>query len=219
MQFILLGYKTNAILSLFNILRYVITLKSSFNHHTNHISPSPNWPEHQPPDLSISTSAPLSEDATGAMDFNFWSEIGTDFLVKSNINNWISCSEDGGSFVTQMEGGLNCKVEKIIVPGVCEQVRPYRLVMGGGGPALFASSFYYYFETSETQRWPVADPCGMLSTNNLENIHDPSGWVYIRPEQTLDIPVHEVFDSGNPSGESYFKNKVRQRKNFSFHFF
>ena len=94
------------ILSLFNILRYAITKKSGFNHRTNHISPSPNWPEYQPPDLSISTSAPLSEDATGAMDFNLWTEIGTDFLIKSNINNWISCSEDGGSFVKHTEGGL-----------------------------------------------------------------------------------------------------------------
>ena len=141
------------------------------------------------------------KDTTGAMDFSLWREIGTDFLVKSNINNWISCSEDGGSLVTQIEGGLNCKVEKIIVPGLCEQVKPYRLAMQGGGPALYASDFYYYFETAMNTYWPVADPCGRKSTNHLEDMNDPSGWIYIRPEQTPDISIHQAFDEVDPSSE------------------
>ena len=157
-------------------------MKKYYADRHNHIAPSPNWPVHQPPDLPVSTSAPTSEDKTGAMDFNLWREIGTDFLVKSNINNWISCSEDGGSLVNQVSGGLKCEVEKIIVPGICEQVSPYRLVMAAYGPALYASDFYYYFETSFADHWPVADPCGRLSTNHLEDVNDPSGWVYLRPE-------------------------------------
>ena len=160
----------------------------------------------------------MSEDATGAMDFTLWRGIGKDFLVKSNINNWISCSEDGGSFVTQTDGGLKCKVERNIVPELCEQVSPYRLIMDGRGPALFASGFYYYFETSETQSWPVADPCGTTqSTNHLEEVNDPSGWIYIRPEQTPEISVHKVFDSGNPSGKSYFCDKSSTINRFSDH--
>ena len=135
------------------------------------------------------------------MNFSLWGEIGTDFLVKSNINNWISCSEDGGSLVTQTEGGLNCKVEKIIVPGVCEEVRPYRLVMHGRGPALHASNIYYYFETAIETNWPVTDPCGRISTNHLEDVNDPSGWVYIRPEEIPEVPVHYVFDAMNSSSE------------------
>ena len=135
---------------------------------------------HQPPHPPVSTSAPLSEDATGAMDFNLWKEIGTDFLVKSNIHNWISCSEDVGSFVAQKEGGLNCKAEKIIVSGICNQVKPNRLEMLSKGLALFANDTYYYFDTNVIDGFPTADPCGNNNTNNLEAVHDPSGWIYIR---------------------------------------
>ena len=133
------------------------------------------------------------------MDFNLWREIGKDFLVKSNINNWISCSEDGGSLITQTEGGLKCEVEKIVAPGVCEQVKPYRLVMHTYGPSLYASHYYYYFETSIVENWPVADPCGRISTNHLEDVNDPSGWVYLRPEQPPSTDVYHVYDSSNPS--------------------
>ena len=141
----------------------------------------------QPSDPPVSTSAPLSEDATGALNFTLWKEIGTDFLVKSNINNWISCSEDGGSFVAQEDGGLNCKVQKIIVPGNCDQVKPYRFVKLPKGPALFANDTYYYFDTSVIDGFPTADPCGNNSTNNLEDVHDPSGWIYIRTKQSSTI--------------------------------
>ena len=165
------------------MLRYAIALKSGYKDAINHISPSPNWPVNQPPDPPVSTSAPLSEDVTGALNFNLWKEIGTDFLVKSNINNWISCSEDGGSFVSQKDGGLNCKVQKIIVPGNCDQVKPNRFVKLPKGPALFANDTYYYFDTSVIDGFPTADPCGNKSTNNLEAVHDPSGWIYIRTEE------------------------------------
>ena len=139
---------------------------------------------HQPSDLPVSTSTPLSEDATGAMDFNLWREIGTNFLVESNINNWISCSEDGGSLVTQTAGGLNCKIEKITVHGNCEEVKPDRLVMQPNGPALSTSdNNYYYFDTSVVDGFPTADPCGMDSTNHVEDVYDPSGWIYIRTEE------------------------------------
>ena len=130
--------------------------------------------------------------------------------MKSNINNWISCSEDGGSLVTQTEGGLKCKVEKTIVVGVCEQVKPYRLVMHGRGPALYASDFYYYFETAMDTNWPVADPCGRISTNHLEDVNDPSGWIYIRSENTSNVSVHHVFNVMDPSSE-YFVIEVHQQ--------
>ena len=152
----------------------------------------------------------MSEDTTGSIDFSLWREIGTDFTVKSNINNWISCSEDGGSLVTQTEGGLKCKVEKTIVVGVCEQVKPYRLVMHGRGPALYASDFYYYFETAMDTSWPVADPCGRISTNHLEDVNDPSGWIYIRSEKTSNVSVHHVFNVMDPSSE-YFVTEVHQQ--------
>ena len=174
--------------------RYAASLTSFFDDDDfNHITPSPNWPVYQPPNLPVSTTTPLSEDETGAMNFSNWKEIGTDFLIKSNINNWISCSESGGSLVTQTE-------KQVIVPSLCEQVKPYRLVMQAFGPALYASNYYYYFETSVTTNWPVADPCGRSSTNQRNDINDPSGWIYLRPERTPNISVHHIHDTANPTG-------------------
>ena len=121
--------------------RYATSLNPVFDDGFNHITPSPNWPVYQPPNLPVSTTSPLSEDETGAMNFSNWREIGTDFLIKSNINNWISCSESGGSLVTQTEGGLTCNIEQVIVPGLCEQVKPYRLVMAPTWSCFICQSF------------------------------------------------------------------------------
>ena len=135
------------------------------------------------------------------MNFDIWKETGTDFLIKTNINNWISCSEDGGSLVNQREGGLICNVEKVIVPGVCEQVRPYRLVAHSRGTSLYASGHYYYLETTNAEHWPVADPCGTTAINHRNDVYNPSGWIYLRPEQTPNISVHHVYDTANPTGK------------------
>ena len=42
-----------------------------------------------------STTIPLSEDQTGAMDYPLWRNLGSDFMVKSNINNWLACLSKG----------------------------------------------------------------------------------------------------------------------------
>ena len=43
----------------------------------------------------VSTTIPLNENRREAMEFSWWSLIGSEFLVKSNINNWLACSPDG----------------------------------------------------------------------------------------------------------------------------
>ena len=145
--------------------------------------------------------------------FSNWQEIGTNFLIKSNINNWISCSEAGGSLVTQTEGGVAYNIGQMIVPGLCEQVKSYRLMMLPFGSALYVSEFYYYFEMSVTTNWPVADPCGRESLNQRNNINDPSGWIYLRPEQTPNISVHHIHDTANPTCK-YLHFKANGNLNF-----
>ena len=148
----------------------------------------------------------LSEDQSGALAFSIWSEFGEDFLVKSNINNWITCSPNGGSIAEYKHGSVKCKLVKIIVPGICEDVVPHILHIGSGrkGPALGARHYYYYFELNSVTDWPVADPCGLSETNHLKNVPDPSGWIYLRESTiTPDINVIHVRNESDSAGISF----------------
>ena len=118
---------------------------------SNYIAPSPTW-SYSTKAVSVSTNYPLSEDQTGALAFFNWGEFGEDFLIKSNINNWVSCSPNGGSLVKFKHGSVNCKIVKTMVSDVCKHVVPHILLLKPAwfGPALFARDFYYYFEVSST---------------------------------------------------------------------
>ena len=39
-----------------------------------------------------------------------------------------------------------------------------------------------------------------LSMNQRNYINDPSGWIYLRPEQTPNISVHLIHETANPTG-------------------
>ena len=134
------------------------------------------------------------------MTFSIWSELGEDFLVKSNINNWIACSPNGGSIAEFKHGSVKCKLVKIIVPGICENVVPHILRIGSGrkGPALGARHYYYYFELNN-----MIDSCGLSETNHLKNVLDPSGWIYLRESAiTPDINVIHVRNESYSAGTS-----------------
>ena len=135
---------------------------NNFDSVSNYITPSPSWP-YSTQATTVSITIPLSEDQTGALNFPIWREFGEDFLVKSNINNWVTCSPNGGSIAEYKHGPVKCKLVKIIVPGICEDVVPHMLHLGSTkkGPSLYARHFYYYFEVNSASDWPVADPCGI----------------------------------------------------------
>ena len=123
--------------------------------------------------------------------------------MKSNINNWVACSPNGGSLVTLQDGSVKCKLVNIKVPDVCENVVPHFLVISSTlyGPAIFARYYYYYFDVSSAKNFPVADPCGSAGTNHLPNIPVPSGWIYLR--ESADIPdanVIHVMNDNNSAG-------------------
>ena len=174
---------------------------------SNCIAPSPSW-SFSTKAASVSNTIPLSENQTGALDFPNWIEFGEDFLVKSNINNWVRCSPNGGSLAGYKHGSVKCEIVKVMVPGVCEDVVPHILLLPSAwyGPALFAKDFYYYFDVSSATNWPVADPCGSRGTNHLPNIPDPSGWLYLRESPaTAKIDVIHVKNSSNPTGTGFFR--------------
>ena len=69
-----------------------------------------------------------SETDFNAMDFLFWTNLGTNFLIKSNTNNWISCSEGTGSLVNWRSGSLTCKIAKRVTKN-CLKVLPNAIVV------------------------------------------------------------------------------------------
>ena len=114
-----------------------------------------------------------------AMDVALWSTIGKEFLIKSNINNWIACKEGTGSLVQQKAGSVTCKLVKQ-VSEQCAGVVPKSFSLDSNGPYLFSSSTYYYFDGRTTDSWPVHDPCGLVQANQLKGVVNPHGNIFVR---------------------------------------
>ena len=76
------------------VYSYTFTNYNSFTTQSNALTPRPNWPPNNT-NVLISTTPPLNESSLGAVDWNQWNEIGHEFMVKSNINDWIVCKPDG----------------------------------------------------------------------------------------------------------------------------
>ena len=98
---------------------------NSFTSGSNAVTPRPNWPA-SGANVPISTTPSLSESSRGAVDWNLWKDIGKEFMVKSNINDWVVCQQNGGSLVTKKEGSLSCKNIKNMATA-CSSVTPYRI--------------------------------------------------------------------------------------------
>ena len=176
---------------------------SSFTSGSNYLTPSPNW-SYKPNNLDrpISTTPPSSESDKGSVNFGLWKELGKDILVKNNINNWITCSENGGSIVDNRSGPISCNVTKVIVEGQCEDVVPFVIEKHGASVSLSAQSgMYYNLYTGDSSSWPVSDPCGAGGQRQLTEVEEPGGWLYVREPDPFNPQVIEVFDTKNESGK------------------
>ncbi len=107
------------------VYSYTFTNYDDFFQGSNAVTPRPTWSA-QGADVEISTVAPLNETALGAMDYELWQNIGEEFLIKSNINDWIICEPDGGSLVRGVDGELTCINIKNVATA-CEGVKPFRI--------------------------------------------------------------------------------------------
>ena len=160
------------------VYSYTFTNYSSFRSGSNAVTPRPNWPV-KSATVPISTTPPLSESSLGALNWNLWKDIGKEFMVKSNINDWIVCQPSGGSIVTRKQGSLSCQNVKNVAT-TCSGVVPYNIYWYSRGPTLHASSYYYYFDGGARSNWPVHDPCGKSNETQKKGVSNPGGQIYLR---------------------------------------
>ena len=160
------------------VYSYTFTDYNSFDSGSNAVTPRPNWPASYA-NVPISTTPPRSESSRGAVAWNLWKDIGKEFMIKSNINDWIVCQPSGGSIVTKKEGSLSCQNVKNVVT-TCSGVAPYRIIWYSRGPSFFASSWYYDFDGSTRGGWPTHDPCGKNSKYHKKVVSNPGGQIYLR---------------------------------------
>ena len=123
--------------------------------------------------FSVSKTVPLSETQHEAVNFALRRSIGKEFLIKSNINNWIACKEGTGSLVQWKAGSLSCKLVKQ-VSKQCDGKVPKSFVFYTGGPSLNAGSLYYYFDGNTKSSWPTHNPCGANRQNQLKKRAKPT---------------------------------------------
>ena len=166
---------------------YSFTNYSHFNDHSNAITPRPNWPAKNEVNVPISTISPLNETDYNAMNFSLWKKLGRQFLIKSNINNWLMCQPITGSLVDWQKGDVNCTITKYVAdPGESASAPSKFSPYINYGPMFHSSgrwdSSFYYFNGYTGKYWPTHDPCGRNGPNQKKNVLDPHGNIFIRAE-------------------------------------
>lgn len=181
------------------VYSYTFTAFDCFNCGKNALTPRPSWPAKgnfgkTPAKFTrLSTTAPQSESDYNAMDFSLWKDVGREFMIKSNINNWIKCTEESGSLLRWRSGSINCRVVRDIT-GKCTRIAPNKIettVHDSFGDhdlgvnlynSYVTSSLkcYYYLETSTNGvNWPTHDPCGKNEKSHMK-VENPHGNIYVR---------------------------------------
>ncbi len=154
----------------------------NFQSSSNAVTPIPSWANGDfTTNVEVSTVPPLNEMEKGALAFNLWNNIGSEFMVKSTINNWIKCKPGSGSLVSMTTGSVNCEAVHEVVECFGQVNVPNKLAMYKRGPALdLDSPHYYYWDGSTLGNWPTADPCSKNEANQKKGVADPRGAIYIK---------------------------------------
>jgi hypothetical protein len=172
-----------------SVLMYVIVVAlhaEIVNNYSHALTPSPTWPTTVPVEelTPRSTTPPSDAHELGALDFSLWRHVGEagEFMVKSNINNWIACAEGTGSLVGWVSGTIACRLVKSITV-ICPQLpgEDMNLVAYSTGVLIrWGSGMYYALLGSTANHWPVHDPCGSSSLDNCLKGVWPKGQVWLR---------------------------------------
>ncbi|MEQ9076316.1 MAG: fibrinogen-like YCDxxxxGGGW domain-containing protein [Sandaracinaceae bacterium] len=162
------------------VYSYTFTNYGSFNRGENAVTPIPSWTVNPAlPTTPVSMIAPADELDFGALEFSRWVEIGRSVLVTSNINDWVACDEDGGSFVDWSAGDMTCRLVRDVT-GRCLDVLPHQFAINQRGPTLMTNKLYYYWDGTTDANWPTHDPCGDNAPNQLTGVADPRGAIFLR---------------------------------------
>ena len=160
---------------------YTFTQYSQFSDRSNAVTPIPDWPASDA-NVAYSRIPPLNESSVGALKFSQWKLLGNDFLIKSSINHWISCTSGTGSLVEWIAGSIQCKNVRNIT-SVCPGTAPDTIQTDNPkGPLLKISSEdrYYFFDGDTTKSTPIHDPCGRGEYNQKNGVTKPRGGLFIR---------------------------------------
>lgn len=165
------------------VYAYEFTDYSNFASGNNAVTPRPSWNFTDTGEsVPVSTMTPLALDDPGALEFSRWKEIGGTFHVRSSINHWLICDEGTGSLVNEVEGSIDCRVEKQVATA-CSSDVPISIHpdWAGRGHALNgAGGHYYYWVGTTYTNWPTHDPCGNNQANQLPGVASPSGAIFLR---------------------------------------
>ena len=168
------------------VYSYTFTDFANFTSGKNAMTPSPNW--HFKSNVQTSTTPPMSETDYNALNFSLWSDIGSEMLVKSNLNHWFACHKYRGNLVTMDIGELNCRNVKDVAH-VCKGYSPNflggvyhngkleaaNLWKSGGG-------IFMTIDTDTIKMVPIQDACANSGTTPAVTnpTGDPRGNFYIR---------------------------------------
>ena len=159
---------------------YKFTNFANFDWGNNNVAPWPTMPNKVYAEVTVSKTPPMTTTDYKAMKFPLWSAIGSDFLVTSNINHWISCSPGSGSLVDFRDGTISCKNVRNIA-GSCPGNAPSNIVfytmakfqMKGSVPPYTNTGLFTSFEAETDTTRPVQDPC---STSSVQpGVLNPDG--------------------------------------------
>ena len=144
---------------------YSFTNYSHFKDDSNAITSKPNWLVTNGVNVPISTISPLNETDYNTMNFSLWKQLGRQFLIKSNINNWLVCHPGDDSLVDWQKGDVNCTITKFVAdPSESASVPSKFLPNTNYGPMIYSSgrwnSTFYYFNSYTDKGWPTHDPLG-----------------------------------------------------------
>ncbi len=168
------------------VYSYGYTDYENFRSSPNAVTPIPNWTKGKDGNflhnnVEVSTTPPLNENERGALEFHLWNNIGSEFMVKSTINNWIKCKPGSGSLVAMTTGTITCQTVHEVLDCFEQAKIPNKLQVGTIAPHLVSdSTIYYYWDGSTTKDWPVADPCGKTQENQKKGVPNPGGAIFIK---------------------------------------
>ena len=112
-------------------------------------------------DLPISTTPPLNKTDYNAIAFSLWKQLGSQVLIKSNINNWLKCDPGIGSLVDWKSGTVNCKINQVNQETFKFSRPPPSTFFSPGnhGPMPKTEDcMYYYYDGYTRDDWPILVP-------------------------------------------------------------